>query len=133
MEFAFKSISMHPANDWDALSTLTTETLAAFAYCFATPAGADKSNNPNSEKYNSIFNIVHYYDPVPLVAPAYWNFDRYGRTYIFPFSGSLKDASIYEKNMLKVRIFFIFIINCFWDMKSFTVWEIKKQCARWND
>ena len=71
-----------------------------YAYCFATPAGAEKSNEPNSEKYNNIFNIVHYYDPVPLVAPSYWNFDRYGKTYIFPFKESLKGASVYKKKML---------------------------------
>ena len=72
-----------------------------YAYCFATPAGADKDNKPNSKKYKSIYNIVHYYDPVPLVAPAYWNMDRYGTTYILPYRETLSGASNYEKNMMK--------------------------------
>ena len=72
-----------------------------YAYCFATPAGADISKNPNSKKYNNIFSIVHYHDPVPLVAPEFWGFDRYGKTYIFPFKESLKKSSTYENNMLK--------------------------------
>lgn len=72
-----------------------------YAYCFATPAGADVSNEPNSDKYSNIFNIVHYHDPVPLVAPQFWGFDRYGTTYVFPFKESLKKSSTYEKNMIK--------------------------------
>lgn len=72
-----------------------------YAYCFATPAGADNANKPNSKKYKSIYNIVHYYDPVPLVAPAYWDMDRYGTTYILPYRETLSGASNYEKNMMK--------------------------------
>lgn len=73
-----------------------------YAYCFATPAGADTLNqNPHSKTYNNIFNIIDYNDPVPLVAPKYWNFDRYGITYIFPFQESKSKATIYEKNMIK--------------------------------
>ena len=74
-----------------------------YAYCFATPAGADTSDNskPNDNIYRNIFNIVHYYDLVPLVAPAYWNFDRYGSTKIFLYKGDSKEAIQYENNMLK--------------------------------
>ena len=56
-----------------------------YAYCFATPMGTVKDGkNGNDPKYNSIFNIINPIDPVPKVAPAGWNFGRYGITYCLP-------------------------------------------------
>lgn len=72
-----------------------------FAYGFATPAGALKSNNPTNSDYNNIFNIIHYADIVPLIAPGDWNFLRYGQTYMFPFSESNSKSSVYEQKMIE--------------------------------
>jgi len=46
-----------------------------FTYTFATPAGVLR---PSSIRFGNIFNIIHPSDPVPMVAPLYWNFERYG-------------------------------------------------------
>ena len=70
-----------------------------YAYGFATPAGAIKSSNPHSNNYNNIFNIIHYHDFVPLVAPSSWNFERYGTTKVLPFYESSVRTSPYEKAM----------------------------------
>ncbi len=74
-----------------------------YAYTFATPAGAIKSNNPHSKKYNNIFNIINFHDLVPLVAPSQtgWSFDRYGITKVLPFSESTSVSAIYEPKMIK--------------------------------
>ena len=54
-----------------------------YAYGFATPAGAEKSSKPHSSDYSNVFSIIEYNDPVPLVAPEKWKFDRYGTTKMF--------------------------------------------------
>ena len=64
-----------------------------YAYGFATPAGAEVGSNPHSEKYSNIFNILEYNDPVPMVAPKKWGFDRYGRSMIFPYKESNNDGA----------------------------------------
>ena len=76
---------------------------SVYAYGFATPAGAIKDNKPNSSKYNNIFNIIDYNDPVPLVAPEQWNFARYGQTRVLPFRESTdsKKYNIYIKQIKK--------------------------------
>ena len=76
---------------------------SVYAYGFATPAGAIKDNKPNSSKYNNIFNIIDYNDPVPLVAPEQWNFTRYGQTRVLPFRESTdsKKYNIYIKQIKK--------------------------------
>ena len=70
-----------------------------YAYGFATPAGAVKQSNPNSSSYNNIFNLVHYHDLVPLVAPSTWGFKRYGTTLVFPYSESRWKYADYELEM----------------------------------
>ncbi len=52
-----------------------------FVYTFATPAGVI---SPPAEGYENIFNIMGASDPVPQMAPAEWNFDRYGINIILP-------------------------------------------------
>ena len=76
---------------------------SVYAYGFATPAGAIKDNKPNSSKYNNIFNIIDYNDPVPLVAPEQWNFTRYGQTRVLPFRESTdsKKYNIYINQIKK--------------------------------
>ena len=59
-----------------------------YAYGFATPAGILTSNDPHSSDYSNIYNIIEYNDPVPLVAPQNWSFDRYGTTKILPYRES---------------------------------------------
>lgn len=59
------------------LGSCNLELKDMFAYTFETPAGAIESET-NDAKYNNIFNTINRNDPVPKVAPAYWNFGRYG-------------------------------------------------------
>ena len=70
-----------------------------FAYGFASPAGALWSNNPHAEKYNNIFHVIDFNDPVPMVAPEIWGFDRYGTTKVFPFDAGVTGAQKYIDNV----------------------------------
>ena len=90
-------------NTIDSHSKITYSKDDVYAYTFATPAGAVKSNNPHSKKYNNIFNIINFHDLVPLVAPSQfgWSFDRYGITKVLPFSESTSVSAIYEPKMVK--------------------------------
>ena len=90
-------------NTIDSHPKITYSKDDVYAYTFATPAGAIKSNNPHSKKYNNIFNIINFHDLVPLVAPSQtgWSFDRYGITKVLPFSESTSVSAIYEPKMIK--------------------------------
>ena len=90
-------------NKIDSHPKITYSKEDVYAYTFATPAGAVKSNNPHSEKYNNIFNIINFHDLVPLVAPSQfgWSFDRYGITKVLPFSESNKGAVKFQQKMIK--------------------------------
>ena len=90
-------------NKIDSHPKITYSKEDVYAYTFATPAGAVKSNNPHSKKYNNIFNIINFHDLVPLVAPSQfgWSFDRYGITKVLPFSESTSVSAIYEPKMIK--------------------------------
>lgn len=72
-----------------------------YAYCFATPAGVSLTEDPHNDCYNNIFNIIEYNDPVPLVAPCQWDFDRYGITKVLPCAESTKDAFNYINPMIE--------------------------------
>ncbi len=54
-----------------------------FAYCFETPRNTRNKNAKNA-KYNNIYNIVNRIDPVPRVAPAAWDYVRYGKDCYLP-------------------------------------------------
>ena len=90
-------------NTVDSHPKITYSKEDVYAYTFATPAGAVKSNNPHSKKYNNIFNVINFHDLVPLVAPSQtgWSFDRYGITKVLPFSESTSVSAIYEPKMIK--------------------------------
>lgn len=90
-----------------------------YAYGFATPAGAIKDSNPHDSKYNNIFSVIDYNDPVPLVAPAKWGFDRYGITKVLPYreSNNSKEFSKYYKRICD-RMGSEYKINSF---KNYTV------------
>ena len=90
-------------NTIDSHPKITYSKEDVYAYTFATPAGAVKSNKPHSKKYNNIFNIINFHDLVPLVAPSQtgWSFDRYGITKVLPFSESTSVSAIYEPKMIK--------------------------------
>ena len=90
-------------NTIDSHPKITYSKDDVYAYTFATPAGAVKSNNPHSKKYNNIFNIINFHDLVPLVAPSQfgWSFDRYGITKVLPFSESNKGAVKFQQKMIK--------------------------------
>ena len=76
-----------------------------YAYGFATPAGVLTSNDPHSSKYSNIYNIIEYNDPVPLVAPENWSFDRYGTTKILPYRES-NDSEDFRRyiELLELRV-----------------------------
>ena len=69
-------------------NTVNMDKESIYAYGFATPAGADFSSDPHSSKYNNIWNVIEYNDPVPLVAPGKWKCDRYGTTKVFIYKES---------------------------------------------
>ncbi len=82
--YAYQSGSDYVRVDFDKKSI--------YAYGFATPAGAIKASDPHGNKYNNIFNVIDYNDPVPLVAPGKWGYDRYGTTKILPYKESSDPA-----------------------------------------
>ena len=59
-----------------------------YAYGIATPSGAVSADDPHSADYANIFNIIEFNDPVPLVPPGVWDFQRYGTTLILPYRES---------------------------------------------
>lgn len=73
-----------------------------YAYGFATPAGACKASKPHSSKYGNIWNVIEYNDPVPLVAPGKWGFDRYGTTMILPYRES-NDLRTYKAYFARMK------------------------------
>ncbi len=73
-----------------------------YAYGFATPAGAHISSDPNGGDYSNIFNVIEYNDVVPLVAPAKWNFTRYGTTFILPYREG-NDPATFNKYISKIK------------------------------
>ena len=90
-----------------------------YAYGFATPAGVIRSNDPHGEKYNNIFNIIDYHDPVPLVAPAKWGYDRYGTTRILPYKEGCDPADFKKfKAALLLKMGDIYKVD---DFRHYTV------------
>ncbi len=65
------------------LSDYNYDTDDVFAYCFETPRNTRDKNAKNAT-YNNIFNIVNRIDPVPRVAPAAWDYVRYGKDCYLP-------------------------------------------------
>jgi len=57
-----------------------------FTYTFATPAGVLQHS---SIDFENIFNIILPSDPVPMVAPIYWDFVRYGDDRQLPSSATV--------------------------------------------
>ena len=57
---------------------------AVIAYCFACPRGVRTDHAGYADNCGNIYNIVNPADLVPLVAPAAWDFERYGVTYYLP-------------------------------------------------
>ncbi len=52
-----------------------------YVYTFATPNVTKQEDAPS---YQSIYNIVGAFDPVPMVPFADWGFTRYGQTFVRP-------------------------------------------------
>ena len=61
-----------------------------YSYCFEPPMGApkvcDDENNiiVKGDRFNNIFNILNFNDPVPLAAMTELGFTRYGVDYVLP-------------------------------------------------
>ena len=83
------------------LSDYNYDTDDVFAYCFETPRNTRDKNAKNSA-YNNIFNIVNRIDPVPRVAPAKWDFIRYGKDCYLP-SKETCNPQTYSDLVSKVR------------------------------
>lgn len=58
------------------------------AYTFATP-NCTSDAAARDERYASIFNVLNPADVVPMLPPATWGYDRYGRDVVLP---ALDDA-----------------------------------------
>ena len=71
-----------------------------FAYCFETPRNTRNENAKNTA-YNNIFNIVNRIDPVPRVAPAAWDYIRYGKDCYLP-SKETCNPQVYSSLLSKV-------------------------------
>ncbi len=87
-------------NNYNLGNNVNLSSKDLYAYCFETPMGEIKANNPREEKYNNIFNIVNPNDPVPKVAMAKLGFDRYGIDIILPSNENTVYYSKYKALML---------------------------------
>lgn len=72
-----------------------------YAYCFATPMGR-LTTDPDQRSYANIHNIINPSDLVTKVAPAYWDFGRYGVDEpVIPGSLTVDNQEYYDKMILK--------------------------------
>lgn len=97
-----------------------------FAYCFETPRNTRDKNAKNAT-YNNIFNIVNRIDPVPRVAPAAWDYVRYGKDCYLP-SKETYNPKAYSNLVKKVSNNFDLIYTGKGDKsykEDFTFYEIK--------
>ncbi len=108
------------------LSDYNYDTDDVFAYCFETPRNTRDKNAKNSA-YNNIFNIVNRIDPVPRVAPAAWDYVRYGKDCYLP-SKETYNSKAYSNLVEKVSNNFDLIYTGKGDKsykEDFTFYEIK--------
>lgn len=108
------------------LSDYNYDTDDVFAYCFETPRNTRDKNAKNA-KYNNIFNIVNRIDPVPRVAPAAWDYVRYGKDCYLP-SKETYNPKAYSNLVEKVSNNFDLIYTGKGDKsykEDFTFYEIK--------
>lgn len=64
-----------------------------YAYTFETPMGT-VNPDAHSSAYDNIFNIVNPNDVVPMVAPAQWDFKRYGTDKLLPSAVSAGNSTV---------------------------------------
>lgn len=76
-----------------------------FAYCFETPQGTITSREPNSSKYNNIWNVINKNDPVPKVAMSDLDFRRYGQDHFLPDQLNDGDEYLDKKNNMLTEYF----------------------------
>ena len=108
------------------LSDYNYDTDDVFAYCFETPRNTRDKNAKNAT-YNNIFNIVNRIDPVPRVAPAAWDYVRYGKDCYLP-SKETYNPKAYSNLVKKVSNNFDKIYTGKGDKsykEDFTFYEIK--------
>lgn len=108
------------------LSDYNYDTDDVFAYCFETPRNTRDKNAKNAT-YNNIFNIVNRIDPVPRVAPAAWDYVRYGKDCYLP-SKETYNPKAYSNLVEKVSNNFDLIYTGKGDKsykEDFTFYEIK--------
>ena len=77
-----------------------------YAYGFETPAGtlleyAKDGNEQPLATYENIHNIINLNDPVPKVAPYFYDFTRYGIDYEIPTEAKVTGYADMKKTMLK--------------------------------
>lgn len=77
-----------------------------YAYGFEVPAGtlfslAKDENKVSKREYQYIHNIINNNDPVPKVAPKYFDFTRYGIDHTIPTSSIQDGYEEVKETMLK--------------------------------
>ncbi len=92
---ATANILSHDICKASALGGVTVKRKNVYAYTFATPAGATLDSVESSYDPN-IFNIISPVDIVPRVAPAAWEYGRYGNTLTLPITNSQKLIDTYQ-------------------------------------
>lgn len=84
-----------------SLSPCILEPSNMYTYTFEAPQGTIDSEAKN-QLHSNIFNFMNYSDPVPHVAPAYWDFKHYGIVKYVPqkfFSNPIE----FVKNMARMK------------------------------
>ena len=73
-----------------------------FAYCFATPNSNRNAEETGRSDYKRIFNVVNPEDFVTKCLPFFWDYSRYGTTYVLPSKTNM-DPSKYNKYLKTMR------------------------------
>lgn len=115
-------ISKDFIKSYSNLSDFNYDAKDVFAYTFETPRNTTDSNAKNS-LYNNIFNIINREDPVPRVAPAAWNYVRYGKDCYLP-SQETSDSN-YSSLKPQMKIEYEKITGKKYPFDDFKFYEIK--------
>ena len=78
-----------------------------YAYTFESPKAASIANEPRSEKYRTIFNVISRNDIVTLIAPGGFGFDRYGTDHILEDNAD-RDKMIKHLGLVNRRLLYAY-------------------------
>lgn len=105
---------------------VTLESHNFFTYTFATPAGVLRAS---AVQYENIFNILHPSDAVPMLAPYYWQFTRYGTDMRLP-TRETAPPPIYVPSLYRMLLHFnalesVSANNARYQLNDFTMMRIQ--------